>query len=154
MRLLCLAVALTILAPALFAHAGERSFGDIVRQLLAAYNDHDVDAMLEVFAGDVRWLSVAGPVISIESEGQADIAAAMHSYFKSRPTTQSEIRDLSTAGPFVTALEEAYRIVDGKKRGQCAISVYEIREQKIQNVWYFDAFSCPARSESAQPTDN
>ena len=147
-------VLLTIVMATSTVRADDTSSADVVRQLVTAYNNHDVDSMLVLFTDDIRWMSVADQQISLEAKGHEEMASAMHSFFQARPSTQSELRSVSAAGPFVTAIEEAFTLVDGKRRGQCAASVYEVNGRKIRNVWYFDAFACPAKSDTSQPTDN
>ena len=125
------------------AAAGEFTPAEIVGQLDAAYNDHDVDAMLQLYSDDVRWMSLAGAEITTEAKGLDEIEAAMQAYFKSQPSTRSSHHGVNVSGPFVTAVEEVTWQVGEEQRKQCATSVYEVRDQKIQNVWYFASFPCP-----------
>jgi hypothetical protein len=112
----------------------------LVRELLSAYNDHNVESMLSTLAADVRWMSVDGGTLYIEAAGQNAIAAAMREFFERRPATRSVLRSVDSAGPFVKAIGTT----DGVEHSQCATSVYELQDQKIKNVWYFAAFDCPA----------
>jgi hypothetical protein len=39
-------------------------------------------------------------------------------------------------------IEEVQWERDGEKQSQCAVSIYELDEKLISNVWYFAAGSC------------
>lgn len=132
------------LVPLLFlcqvAFAGENT--ERVEQFLSAFNQQDVDAMLEFSAPDMRWMSVSGDRVSVETSTHAELRAAMAGYFESTPGTRSEIQSISESGPFVHTLEKAFWISDGAERSQCSMAVYELLDGRIQNVWYFPAHQC------------
>jgi len=121
--------------------AGENA--DTVERFIAAFNQHNVDVMLELSAVDMRWMSVSGEQISIETSTHAELREAMGSYFESTPSARAEVRSISESGSFVSTLEEAFWSSGGAEKSRCSMAVYELFEQKIQNVWYFPAHQCP-----------
>lgn len=131
-----LTMAMTPIAPAADGPEGQ------VRDFVAAYNAHDVTRMLTFCASDVRWMIVSADKLSVETSGAEKLAESMRNYFKSLPSTRSELRSVTVSGNFVTAIEQAIWESKGQSRSQCSVSVYEIREGKIQNVWYFPAHGC------------
>ena len=134
----------TILVLILFnqtANAGESS--KTVERFIQAFNRHDVDAMLELSAVDLRWMSISGQEISIETSTHAELREAMSDYFASTPSARSKVRSISESGSFVYTLEEAFWSSGGVEKSQCSIAVYELTGEKIRNVWYFPEHSCP-----------
>jgi len=122
------------------AFAGDN--GELVQRFVSAFNQHDVDAMLELSAPDMRWMSVAGDRISIETSTHDELRTAMTGYFENTPGARAEIRSMSESGPFVHTLEEAFWQSSGAERSQCSMAVYERLDGKLQNVWYFPAHRC------------
>ena len=114
----------------------------VVEQYIAAFNAHDVEAMLAFSAPDLKWMSVAGQDISTETSSQTELHAAMTSYFASTPDAKSSVRSIRQSGPFVYAVEEAFWTSGGIERSQCSVAVYELQDEKIQNVWYFREHRC------------
>lgn len=114
----------------------------LVREFVAAYNAHDVDRMLASCAQDVRWMSVSADKLTVETSGTEKLAEAMRTYFRDLPSTRSELRSVLVSGNFVMASEQAMWESGGQTRTQCSASVYEVREGKIQAVWYFPAHGC------------
>ena len=125
-----------------FAFAGENT--EVVEGFVSAFNEHDVDAMLEFAAPDMRWMSVSGDRISVETSTHAELRAAMAGYFESTPGARAEIRSVSECGRFVHTLEQAFWLSGGAERSQCSMVVYELIDETLQNVWYFPAHPCQA----------
>ncbi len=123
-----------------FAFAGENT--EVVERFVSAFNEHDVDAMLEFAAPDMRWMSVSGDRISVETSTHAELLAAMAGYFESTPGARAEILSVSESGRFVHTLEQAFWPSGGAERSQCSMAVYELIEGTIQSVWYFPAHPC------------
>ena len=121
--------------------AGENA--ETVERFIAAFNQHNVDAMLELSAVAVRWMSVSGEQISMETSTHAELREAMGGYFESTPGARAEVRSISESGSFVSTLEEAFWSSGGAEKSRCSMAVYELVEQKIQHVWYFPAHRCP-----------
>jgi len=116
--------------------------GELVQRFVSAFNQHDVDAMLELSASDMRWMSVSEDRITIETSTHAELRAAMEGYFENTPGVRTEIRSISESGPFVHILEEAFWLSSGAEKSQCSLAVYEHLDGKLQNVWYFPAHQC------------
>ena len=133
------------LIPLLFlcqvAFAGENT--ELVERFVSAFNQQDIDAMLEFTAPDMRWMSVSGDRISTETSTRTELRDAMAGYFESTPGVRAEIRSISESGQFVHTLEEAFWLSGGIERSQCSMAVYELLDGKLKNVWYFPAHRCP-----------
>jgi len=115
---------------------------ETVERFIEAYNQHDVEAMLELSAPDIRWMSVSGQRISVQASDRIELGDAMASYFTSIPEARAELLSMSESGAFVNTLEEAFWSVDGIEKSQCSLAVYEVADDKIKNVWYFPAHQC------------
>lgn len=113
-----------------------------VRSFVAAYNAHDEELMLDFVNDDVRWMSVKDGAVNTESEGKKELARSMQSYFEGMPSTRAELHDIKSTGSFVSAIEEIQWKLDGETHSQCAVSVYELKDALISNVWYFAADKC------------
>ena len=113
-----------------------------VTSFVKAFNDKDIEAMLSLAAPDMKYMFVAGQKIATETADHEALRKAMLSYFKSSPTTRSEIRKLSQSGNFISATEEAFWTVAGVAKSQCSLAVYEFKDEKIQHVWYFPSHKC------------
>jgi len=113
-----------------------------VENFVTAFNEQDVEAMLNLATDDVVWMSVAGESIGVEANGSQALKAAMGDYFSSHPGSYSKIRQIQSSGPWVTTLEHAGREVDGQFKGQCAYAMYQLKEGLIKSVWYFSAHTC------------
>ena len=122
----------------------------LVRDFVKAYNAHNIEAMLRFCAPDIRWMNIEGDSLSTETTADFKLDEAMRKYFKGTPSAHSELRSLIVNGPFVSTIEEATWERGGKKRQQCSIGVYEIRDTRIKNVWYFPAHDC-AREQGGSP---
>ena len=112
---------------------------DLVESYIAAYNDHDVDAMLELATPDIRWLRIDGARVQVEADGAAALAEALRGYFEAVPSSRSRIDSIQGAGQHVSLHECARWQQDERWREQCALSVYEIADGRIARVWYFPA---------------
>ena len=121
----------------------------LVHDFINAYNAHNIEAMLRFCAPDIRWMNIDGDALSPETTADFKLDEAMRTYFKGTPSAHSELRGLIVSGPFVSTIEEASWERGGKKRQQCSIGVYEIRDTKIKNVWYFPAHDCAREQGSS-----
>ena len=113
-----------------------------VTELLAAFNAHDVDLMLGACAEDIVWMMVGADKISVEASGAEALREGMAAYFESVPSASSVLRSAVESGPFVITVEEARWESDGETKSQCSAAVYEVKEGKVQNVWYFPSHKC------------
>ena len=123
------------------AHAGENA--ERVGGFVAAFNQQDIDAMLELAATDLRWMSVSGDQVAVETSTHAELRTAMESYFETTPGARADIRSISESGPFVHTVEQAFWLLQGAEKSQCSMAVYELADHRIQNVWYFPGYPCP-----------
>ena len=127
----------------MFSNAVMASEGiEVVKGFVNAFNERDVDTMLELSTSDMRWMSINGQEVTTETANQAQLKTAMTDYFASSPSTRSDIRHLHQSGPFVYALEQAFWMANGQQKSQCSMAVYEFSDGKIQHVWYFPSHKC------------
>ena len=117
---------------------------EAVNMYIEAYNAHDVDRMLDLVTDDVRWMSLKNDKVTVEAKGKSELSESMASYFEGLPSTRARIVASRTIGQFVMVIEESGWESKGEMKSQCAISVYEMKEQLILNVWYFDSSPCDA----------
>lgn len=110
-----------------------------VEAFMAAYNDHDVEAMLELVHPEVQWLSVEGDSIHVEADGASALGRAMRGYFASTPSSHSIVDDVMETGRFVSVRERATWKGKGGTRAQSALAVYEVENGRILRVWYYPA---------------
>ncbi len=113
-----------------------------VRQFVAAFNAHDVDAMLALSAPDIAWFGVSGSTVGVEARGHDALRAGMTSYFEGLPSARSELLSVQVSGSFLTAVERASWQAEGQARSQCAVSVYELVDGLVRHVWYYAAHPC------------
>ena len=113
-----------------------------VIELMAAFNAHDVDLMIEACAEDIMWMMVGADEISVEAGGAEALREGMAAYFESVPSASSVLRSAVESGPFVVTVEEARWESGGETKSQCSAAVYEAKEGKVQNVWYFPSHEC------------
>lgn len=113
----------------------------VVRQLYTAFNAHDTAALVARVSDDVRWMTVAGDAVVVETSGREALRTSMSRYFLARPTVRSRIAALMPAGEFVTVHERVTWMRDSTEKTQSAVAVYRIRNAQIVSVWYFDVMS-------------
>jgi len=70
----------------------------VVRTFLAAYNRHDVPAMLELLDTGFVWLNLAGDSVQVETRGLDALKRALESYFRSLPTARSTLETIVASG--------------------------------------------------------
>lgn len=140
---LCLISCSLLSAPIALAADGTAT----VKQFVNAFNQRQIDTMLELAAPNMQWMSVSGHTISTETSDHDQLKKAMQSYFASVPSAQSTLLQLNQSGQFVYALEKASWLVKEQKKSQCSMAVYELANDKIQHVWYFASHQCPDDSK-------
>ena len=138
MRLVLAIILFVVFSHSAIAEGGAKT----VERFIEAFNKHDVEAMLTQASSDSRWMSIAGQKLSTETSTHEELRSAMTGYFESIPSARSEVRSIKESGPFVYTLEEAFWSSNGTEKSQCSVAVYELSENKIQNVWYFPAHDC------------
>lgn len=114
----------------------------LVNSFMAAYNDHDVELLLTYLSDDFRWLSSADGSVTVETSGKEQLSRALTSYFESLPSARSATSDLRVDGAKVTVVEEASWGSGESSRSQCARAVYEVADDKLISVTYFDVQPC------------
>ena len=115
---------------------------EVVARFVEAYNNHDVEQMLENCSDDVRWLTVAGDAIAVEADGKPKLRSAMKSHFEQSPNTRSTLLAVEGDGPMVVAIEKAMSGNNESARSQCSASVYQLKDGLIESVWYFNVYRC------------
>ena len=121
------------------ANPAKESKIETVKAFVEAFNQKNSQAMAEFVSEDVKWLSISGESLQLETSGKHDLIKSMDSYFKSCPSCQSELSALESISNQVSAIETArWQSKDGLK-SQSAISVYEFEGDVITRVYYFSA---------------
>jgi hypothetical protein len=110
---------------------------EVVERFVAAYNRHEVEAMLALAHPEIQWLSVEGEKISVETAGVAALGESMRKYFRSLPSSRSSIEGMVEAGRFVSVRERARWEGKTGERTQSALAVYEVEEGRVRRVWYY-----------------
>lgn len=112
----------------------------VVHEQMDAFNRQDVEAMAERVAPDFVWFSVDDDEVRVEARGRAALAEGMRSYFESFPSVRSEAEASVVSGRFAVVRERArWTDESGEERTQVSLGVYEIRNGRIQRVWYYPA---------------
>jgi hypothetical protein len=111
---------------------------DVVRKLYKDFNSHNADTLVSNVSDDVRWMTIAGEKILVETSGREALRASMGRYFRSTPTVESRIESLMSAGDFVTVHERVTWRQGSTQKTQSALAVYKLRDSQIVAVWYYD----------------
>ncbi|CAM2068130.1 Nuclear transport factor 2 family protein [Sulfidibacter corallicola] len=112
----------------------------VVERFVAAFNRHDVKAMLDAVHDDVIWFSVDGATNHPEASGKDALEKGMTGYFTQLPSVRSSLEDAFVVGQTVSVKERAaWKNAEGEERSQAAIGVYEVVGGKIKRCWYFPA---------------
>lgn len=143
-------IILAILLPNVGSASSEDNSKAVVLQFLDAYNDHDVDGMLELCAEDIRWLTVMGDSIYVEASGKSELGPQLNEHFATSPATHSKFLQVEGNGPMVVGIEQASSSREAGARTQCSASVYQLVDGLIKDVWYFDAYECGEMEDSEE----
>ena len=111
-----------------------------VTLFIDAYNQHDIEKMLEKTSEQVKWLYNIDDQILIETDGKDALRTAMIAHFKQRSQARSQIKKSMTLGDTVAVIEEAFSN-DGE-RSQCALSIYQLKQNLINSITYYSATAC------------
>lgn len=105
----------------------------------AAFNRHDVDAMMSMVSQDIEWLSVNGAAMAVEAQGAAALRESMIRYFAlpNVENPQSSHGPYVVDGPFIAVQETATWGPEGERSSQSSLAVYEIETDKVRRVWYY-----------------
>ena len=123
--------------PAPAPAAADSASLSVVRSYFAAYNAHDIDAVLRHIAPDFVWLNLAGDSITVELRGADAVRSGLVDYFRRLPTARSDIEAITALGPWVSVRERARWMGASGPRSQAALSVYEVRGGLLRRVWYY-----------------
>ncbi len=116
----------------------------VVKSFVEAYNQQDLEGMLDLTTSDVSWMSVESKKLSIITAGKEQLSKAIQGFFANGNHGRSEILSIQGSGDFVHTVEKAIWSSEGKEKSQCSVAIYELKEQKILNVWYYPAHQCTA----------
>ncbi|RUL75418.1 nuclear transport factor 2 family protein [Dyella choica] len=105
----------------------------VVQEQVDAYNAHDIDAFAACYADNatIRDLSGKRPVIT----GIAALKTTFAFLAKVPKDYHVDIVQRTVTGPTVVDHERVMGLPAGKGQPE-AIAVYEVRDGKIQNVWF------------------
>lgn len=110
----------------------------VLRRFFRAYNAHDLEELGALMADDAAWMSLVGTSVRIEYHGRTELLAFLRSAFLRRPDTQSEVTSLLALGAFAILREVARWDRSDATRSQAAMAIYEVRDGRIQRVWYIE----------------
>lgn len=106
----------------------------------AAFNAKDVEALGNGVTDDFIWYAMREGSASIEVSGRDALMAGMRDYFASLPTANSRIESFSVLDDQVAVVERvSWAGSDGSQHSQAALAVYQLRDNAIARVWYFEA---------------
>ena len=119
---------------------------DVIGSQLAAFNAHDVDALVANLAKDFVWYSVDRDAARLELQGPDAFRRSMVGYFTAFPQARAEIDGDLGGGEFIAARERAFWPgPDGQEQSQASLAVYQVRDGLIHGVWYY-----PVETEAAE----
>lgn len=136
-------VALAILTLFTSSSAQAQTPEQSVRQFVAAFNQHDVEAMTQWVTEDVQWHYIQAEQLATETQGKAALSTAMESYFASCSSCKSELIEVSASGNYVTTIEQASWQSQGETQQQRSVAVYQFDDGLIQRVYYFPSHRAP-----------
>lgn len=110
-----------------------------VRQFVEAFNARDSKSMLLLAHENIQWLSVNREKTSIETEGIKALQESMDNYFRACQSCKSTLEWVQSAGSRVTTFERAEWTGKNGLKFQAGLAVYEFKNGKIWQVYYFPA---------------
>lgn len=110
---------------------------DVVKGLMAAFNDHNADKMRQYWHDDVTWIEITGNGASVVTESAEQLYQELLVYFESYPEVSSSLESISVNGDYLTAIERPEWQEDGVKKSQASIVVYEFDAGKVKRFWYY-----------------
>jgi hypothetical protein len=133
-------LALLLLSPFAAQHAvadAPKSHADFVRTYILAFNERQIDTMLQMVTDDVQWISVTGDKLTVETQGKEQLGESLAAYFKSTPSAKSELEWVQATSARVAALERASWQAKSGPKSQSSLCVYEFRDGLIARVYYY-----------------
>jgi len=128
------------------------SAGQIVKKFVLAYNQQDVDGMLNLATDDLTWLFFKDNQLQVMTSGKAQMKEELLKDFKNKKGGRSELRKMFALNNTVAVIEEAFWEKDGKLNSQCAVSLYRLENSLIDSVTYYDSAPCE-QIESLAPVN-
>lgn len=109
----------------------------VVQTQVEAFNRGDIDAFLATYAPDLKMYSHPSQKLRMSGLEQArQRYAAQFAAAAKFPNSGVEIRTRIVQGNFVIDHEVFTGLPDGKEFS--VVAIYEVREGKIQNVWFIE----------------
>ncbi|MDM5224664.1 nuclear transport factor 2 family protein [Cytobacillus sp. NJ13] len=104
----------------------------LAQQQLDAYNQQNIDEFLGAYSDDVTVMTFPGDEVIYR--GKEKMRERYSQLFKNNPNQHAELISRMVKGNIV--IDNEY--VTGRANGQSiyAIAMYEIKEDKIQKVWF------------------
>ena len=104
-----------------------------------AYNQRDIDRMVNNVTDDFRWYSLTADELLIETSGKANFKKSMQDYYRSRPNKiHSVIESYTIDGNRISFKEVvSHQNKQGKTVSSSAMGIYEFKDGKIYRAWYF-----------------
>ncbi len=122
----------------------EPTVANIAEQFVDAYNAHDQQAMLKLVHPEIKYMYIDANQIYTETNSKAALVDFLMTYFANNSKAQSKLLSSHLQGPFIHQVEQALWLdASGQQKSQCSLSVYEIKQKLIINIWYFTTFECP-----------
>ncbi len=112
-----------------------------------AYNSHDENKMLSMVHEDIKYMYVDGANIYTETNDKNELAQFLAKFFQQKPDAQSAVISSHQNNRFIHQVEKAlWKDQKGKEQAQCSLSVYELKDNLIFNVWYHQAYPCAVKN--------
>ena len=108
-----------------------------VQAYVVAFNNKDVESMLEMVTEDVQWIYITGDKLTVEAKGKPALRKSLTGYFRSAPKVESKLEWLSSTSSRVAALERVSWRSNQRSRSQSSLSVYEFVNGKISRIYYY-----------------
>lgn len=127
---------------------------EVVEQFIAAFNEHSVGQLLSHTTDSVHWFNISGSKMLIETSSKNELGAAMADYFQTLPDAKATLTQAVSSANYVSTIEKVTWSHDGELDSQCSIGVYELKQGKINAVWYYPAHACelePGGDNIVQP---
>ena len=77
-----------------------------------------------------------------ETSSKNELGAAMADYFETLADATATLTQVVSSGNYVSTVEQVTWSHDGELNSQCSIGVYELKQGKINGVWYYPAHAC------------
>lgn len=112
---------------------------EVIQKQQAAFNAKDVASLGKGVTDDFVWYAVREGTTTVEVAGREALMEGMRSYFASLPSVQSRIESFSVLQDQVAVVERvSWTSADGTPRTQASMAVYQLRENAIAGVYYFE----------------